>query len=449
MDIWQILMTPFSWMLKQFCLLFNSYGVALILFTIVIKLILFPFQLKGKKGMIQMNILSSQQREIQARYPNNPNKQNEEIQKLYAQNGVNPMSGCLWSMVPMFILFPLYAIIRRPIKYMMWLTEEATVAVATALGWADFTTVGTNELILASWLNPDNLGQAAAAAGSDGLFLINFNFLGIDLSQIPNWQFWTWENVNWSMIGLFLLPILSAGLSLLSSFIMNKTNAMNRQQEQNMAAQNRIMLIMMPLMSLWIGFGLPAGMCIYWICNSVFTTVQELIAGKLLKKDYEEAQRKIEEQAAAAKLAEKERRRAAAERKAAALAENKGKKKNNVRGKKKEEEGPVLDKSASRVGMRQYARGRAYDPNRYPVTEYRDPNLKNKPREEEPAELTEEEKALLAESQEAENTAPEQAEIPAPEASVEKTAEEAPVEEKANTPSYEKPVYDKPDYDGK
>ena len=75
-------MTPFSWLLKQFCVLFNSYGLALILFTVVIKLVLSPFQLKSKKSMIQMNLLSAQQREIQQKYANNPQKQNEEMQKL-------------------------------------------------------------------------------------------------------------------------------------------------------------------------------------------------------------------------------------------------------------------------------------------------------------------------------------------------------------------------------
>ena len=115
MDIWQILMTPFSWLLKQFCVIFDSYAIALILFTIVVKLILFPFSLKAKKSMIEMNLLSARQREIQKKYPNDRNKQNEEIQKLYAENGVNPMGGCLWSFIPILILFPLYAIIRRPL----------------------------------------------------------------------------------------------------------------------------------------------------------------------------------------------------------------------------------------------------------------------------------------------------------------------------------------------
>lgn len=394
MDIWQILMTPFSWLLKQFCIFFNSYAIALMLFTIVVKLVLAPFQFKGKKSMIKMNILSAQQKEIQARYQNDPNRQNQEIQKLYAENGVNPMGGCMWSMLPMFILFPLYAIVRRPIKYMMWLTEAATTAVGVALGWADFTPIGTNELVLASMFNEGNLATAKAAAGSDSLFLINFRFLGLDLSQIPQMKFWE-NGVTPQSFGLFLLPVISAALALISMVVMTKTNAMNQQQQEAAASQNKMMYIMQPVLSLWIGFTLPAGMCIYWIANSVLTVVQEQIFGKMLKKDYEEAQRAIAEQAAKSKAAEKERRREAAERKAAALAEKKsGRKKSGQP--KKTEEGPVLDKSASRVGMRQYARGRAYDPDRYPVTPYHDPS---KPAKEEPAEneLTEEEKAILAE----------------------------------------------------
>lgn len=474
MDIWQILMTPFSWLLKLFCELFNSYGIALLLFTVIIKLIFFPFSLKSKKSMIEMNLLSAQQREIQKKYPNDRNKQNEEIQKLYTENGVNPMGGCLWSLIPMFILFPLYAIIRRPMKYMMRLTETATTAVANALGWADFTVLGTNELTLASMLNPSNIGTVATSAGVTGLFVINFNFLGLDLAQVPSWKFWE-GGLTWNSVGLFLLPVISAALSLLSSIVMNKTNAMNQQQAESMASQNRMMLIMMPIMSLWIGFTLPAGMCIYWIANSVLSMVQELVCGKILKKDYEEAQRKMAEQAAAAKAAEKERRRIAAEKKAAALAEKKSGKKKPAGQAKKADNGPSLDKEASRVGIRAYARGRAYDPNRYPVTEYRDPNVRQPPAPEEVTELTDEEKAILAESGSAaveetaaldapapEETAVEEIapieELPTVEAPAAVPEEAAPEEgdyeapyadeEGEDKPRFDTPEYTKPDYDG-
>ena len=371
MDIWQILMTPFSWILKQFIILFDSYGIALFLFTIVIKVILFPLSLKGKKSMIQMNVLSSQQQEIQKRYPNDRAKQQEALSKLYADNNINPMGGCLWSLLSMFILFPLYAVIRRPFKYLFGLTETATTAVATLLGWVGEFKPGQGmaELTLASWLNSENLSAAIEAAKSNSLFLINFDFLGVDLSQIPTFKFWQ-NDITWGAIGLFLLPIISACMSVVSSLIMQKTNAMNKNQEAAAAKQNRTMLLMMPAMSLWIGFTLPAGLCVYWISNSILSVAQELLAGKILKKDYEEAQRKMAEQTAKAKAYEKERRRLAAERKAAALADKKTAKKTTGTAK------PSVNPADSRVGMRTYARGRSYDPARYPVTPYHDPDAK-------------------------------------------------------------------------
>lgn len=384
MDIWQILMTPFSLLLKLFCQVFNSYGIALILFTVVVKVILFPLHLKGKKSMIKMNVVNSQLQEIQKRCGNDREKYNQEVQKFYAENNVNPMGGCGWSMIPMLILWPLYAIIRRPLKYMMNLTEAATTAVGKALGWADFTPVGYNELTLGSMMKAGNLSaakDAAAAAGvsAAGMFVINFDFFGIDLSLIPQLKFWE-GGLSWGSIGLFLLPVISAALSLVSTLIMQKTNQMSKDQAP--PKMNLSLLLMGPVMSLFIGFGMPAGMCVYWIANSLLMMVQEVICGAMLRKDYEAAQKEMEIQAAKAKEAEKERRRIAAEKKAAAIAAGKDPKKAH----QKKAKEPGMDLSASREGLRAYARGRAYDPNRYPVTPYYDPNGPAKPAQEEPEE---------------------------------------------------------------
>ncbi len=384
MDIWQILMTPFSLLLELFCQVFNSYGIALILFTVVVKVILFPLHLKGKKSMIKMNVVNSQLQEIQKRCGNDREKYNQEVQKFYAENNVNPMGGCGWSMIPMLILWPLYAIIRRPLKYMMNLTEAATTAVGKALGWADFTPVGYNELTLGSMMKAGNLSaakDAAAAAGvsAAGMFVINFDFFGIDLSLIPQLKFWE-GGLSWGSIGLFLLPVISAALSLVSTLIMQKTNQMSKDQAP--PKMNLSLLLMSPVMSLFIGFGMPAGMCVYWIANSLLMMVQEVICGAMLRKDYEAAQKEMEIQAAKAKEAEKERRRIAAEKKAAAIAAGKDPKKAH----QKKAKEPGMDLSASREGLRAYARGRAYDPNRYPVTPYYDPNGPAKPAQEEPEE---------------------------------------------------------------
>ena len=123
MDFAYYILTPFSWLLQLFYDLTGSYGFALILFAVVVKLILFPFSLKGKKSMIQMNMLQGKMQQIQRKYANDKQRQNLEIQKLYEKEKVNPMGGCLWSLLPIFILLPLYAIIRQPMKYMMGLDE--------------------------------------------------------------------------------------------------------------------------------------------------------------------------------------------------------------------------------------------------------------------------------------------------------------------------------------
>lgn len=434
MDIWQIVMTPFSWLLRTFSQVFDSYAIALLLFTIIVKIILFPFSLKSKKSQIQMTMMNGKLQEIQKRCGDDKERYQQEVQKFYADNNINPMGGCGWSLIPILILWPLYAVIRRPLKYLMGLNDAATTAVANALGWtaikgSEFAAgTGYNELTLATMMNSGNLGTAATAAGASTLFVINFNLFGIDLSQIPNWRFWA-NGVTWDSVGLFLLPVISAVLSVFSMIVMQKTNVMNKDQQVK-TPSSWMMMVMQPVISLWIGFTLPAVLCIYWIANSLLLMIQEVICGKILKKDYIAAKKAMEEQAVKEKEEEKERRRLAAEKKAAALAASKSGKLKKVQPQAKNK---GVDLTASREGIRAYARGRAYDPNRYPITPYRDPDDKYKKKEEEEKlePLTEEEKDILRENGIA---IPEETAVPAetedtPGEAVQAPEEEAPVQE--------------------
>ncbi|MEG1657946.1 MAG: membrane protein insertase YidC, partial [Oscillibacter sp.] len=95
---------PFAALLRLFYNITGSYGLSLILFTLVIKLILLPFQMKSKKSMIRMGRMSGRMEEIKKKYANNQAKMSEEMQKIYTEEGINPMSGCLWSFLPMPIL---------------------------------------------------------------------------------------------------------------------------------------------------------------------------------------------------------------------------------------------------------------------------------------------------------------------------------------------------------
>ena len=124
---------PFAWLTRVFYSLTGSYGLALILFTLVVKLVILPFQLKSKKSMLRMGRMNSKVQEIQKKYANNKERQQQEIADLYAREGVNPMSGCLWSFLPFPILIALYAIIRQPLRYLMGLSMDTITAITDAL----------------------------------------------------------------------------------------------------------------------------------------------------------------------------------------------------------------------------------------------------------------------------------------------------------------------------
>ena len=132
---------PFAWLLRVFYNLTGSYGVAIILFTLAIKVIMLPFQIKSKKSMIRMNRMSGKVQEIQKKYANNQAKMNEEMQKLYTEEGVNPMSGCLWSFLPLPILIALYSIIRQPITRFMMLKENVLEGLLTSVKAAGIDTI--------------------------------------------------------------------------------------------------------------------------------------------------------------------------------------------------------------------------------------------------------------------------------------------------------------------
>ena len=389
----KILLSPFVWVLNTFYQMTGSYGLALILFALVVKIILFPFQLKGKKSMIQMNMLSGQMQKLQKQYGKDRERYNAEVQKLYEREKVNPMGGCLWSFIPLFILLPLYSIIREPLVYLMNVDVDNLSAIADVLNWGQvafdqnwiktageaFNNGGYHQLYLSSLITPENMAAVQAVAGEGAnIFPINFDFLGIfNLALVPQLKFWTISGG----FALFLLPVISAVSGFIFSLISQKTNAVNKQSAD---AQNnptmKTMLITMPLISLWIGFSMPAALCLYWIIQNLLSMVQEFICGKMLKKDYEEAAAKAAERERLEKEEEKERKRLAAEERARRIEEAK-----HAKGKKKKEILESMEKdnkdtaviSVSGIGLRSYARGRAYDPNRFSPdgpTPYHDPD---------------------------------------------------------------------------
>jgi len=389
-----IILKPFAWLMLFFYNLFSSYGIALILFAIVIKLVLFPVTLKSKKSMIQTTMLSEKMQKLQKQYGKDRERYNLEVQKLYEKEHVNPMGGCLWSLIPMIVLIMLYGIIRYPLTYFMGMSDDQIQTLATQLNWSDvavssgwvsaalmekaeglFQNGAYNQVYLLSLVDPENLASLKTATGAEGLFVLNFQFLGLDLSRIPDWKFW---KGGLEAVGLFILPLISTAVSFISMKVSMATSRMNNQsQNQQLDSTNKAMMWTMPLMSLWIGFTVPAGLTIYWIAQYFVTMFQEVLCGKMLKKDYEaarEAAAKREEEEKEEEKRRKEEARLERQRRIEEEKKNRGKKK-PAQKKDDEPDQEGVNKEDSREGIRAYARGRSYIPGRYGgVTPYTDPN---------------------------------------------------------------------------
>ena len=396
MSFWEILSWPFAKMMTWFYTLTGSYGASIVLFSLVVNLVVLPFMAKSKKSMMRSVRLQPRIQEIQRRHEGNPQKLQQEMQKLYQEEGMSPMSGCLWSLLPMFLLIPLYAIIRMPITRMM-LADASVVEALKEYFAEDIAGLSARaqayEQIVLTNLAHQNWDAVQADLGEKvkGLMDVDFGFLGMNLGEQPNFRTIFTGPWTWAAIGLFLIPFVSAGMSWLSMFISQKTNPSTAQQNAQAESMNKSMNLMMPLMSIWICFSMPAAMGIYWIANSIFNMIRDFILTKIYKKqlDKEDAEKLA---ARAERELEIEDKREETERLRAegktTVNSNTSKKKLQAGEKQKAEERRAAiarderaarrerlgiketEKPASQVGNRRYARGRAYVPDRFSDPEH-------------------------------------------------------------------------------
>ncbi|MEE1076337.1 MAG: YidC/Oxa1 family membrane protein insertase [Acutalibacteraceae bacterium] len=291
MDIFSTIGSLFGYVLWFFYSIFNNYGIAIILFTIVVKLLMFPLSVKQQKSMAANSRLVQKQQDIRQRYANDQKKMNEEIQKMYEKEGGMPSMGCASMFLPLVILMGVYYAVVSPLTNTLHM-DNATVTNAlnqltvlpgignqftTVYGQLEIVNIATQEngkLFLAEYFNTSDIVSISNYAGS-------FDFLGLNLLGRPDDGFSV----------LIIIPILCFVTSFVSQIVTMLIQGTLKQQQGCML----IMFLTMPLFSAYIAYTVPAAVGFYWVISTLTGFVQTIVLQKFYSAKHmtakQEAQR--------------------------------------------------------------------------------------------------------------------------------------------------------------
>lgn len=272
MFIFDAIGSLFGYVLWFFYSIFNNYGLAIICFTIVVKLVLFPMSIHQQKSMAKNAAMSQKQQEIKKKYAGDQKKMNEEMQKLYDKEGMQNM-GCVSMFVPLLILMGVYYAVVSPLINTMHMDTSVVTSALNNLTVMpgignQFTTIyGQLEIVnIATQVNGEAfLSQFFSTADITAIanYGNSFNFLGINLLGKPSDGF----SILW------LIPALCFVTSVLSQVVTMKIQGTLKQQQGCMV----VMLLALPAFSAYIAYSVPAAVGFYWIISTVVSFVQTLV----------------------------------------------------------------------------------------------------------------------------------------------------------------------------
>ncbi len=271
----------FGYLLNALYTAFNNYGIAIIVFSVILRLILIPITIKQQKSMKKSAELQEEMREISKKYKNNPEKLNQETIDLYKREKMSPFSGCLSSIIQIVIILSVFWLVSQPLTYMKRVDKDLIEQYKQEI-------------------QEGNNGQKSSYAEievinkkgkEDERVSINMDFLGLDLSKVPG------NNLNdWKVYIIPLLYVVSSVISIKMSTDMTnkkkKNEAVDENKDQNeldtMQAMNKNMTYMMPIMSVMIAFIAPLGLALYWFISNLLMIVERVIINKIMEHKEEE-----------------------------------------------------------------------------------------------------------------------------------------------------------------
>lgn len=276
----------FGYLLNALYNLFGNYGLAIIIFSVIVRLILIPITYKQQKSLEKNAKLQEEMKELKEKYKNNPDKLNEEIMNLYKNSGSNPLSGCFSAIVQMFIILAVFCLVKSPLTYMKKVDPQIIEKYSNEIVEETGTGSAYKEIEIIN-----------KKSDIDENVNINMNFLGVDLSKIPSTNLKDWKT--------FIIPI----LYVISSFISiglttklqnqklkeaeddvivvkneNNDNVEDDDSEEDMVQQmNKNMTYMIPIMSISIALVTPLGLALYWLVSNILMIIERLIIHFFMK----------------------------------------------------------------------------------------------------------------------------------------------------------------------
>ena len=245
----------------------HNYFVALLIFTFLTKLILFPLMLKQLKSTAALQKIAPEDKKLREKYKDNPQKLNEELTKLYTENKISPLGGCLIPLIQIPIIFAMFWVVKQPLTYIVQ-TDPAVIESYTQeyLGKEEVTEAEMKEYEI-------------AIAKKYNLLDMNIG-LGLNLGDTPKDAFSQDENNRVSKLTL-IIPL----LTLVFAIISNKVSQRKMQMTEDQAEMQKSMNLVMPLLSTYIAFAWPIALGVYWLFGSILGIIQQLIMDKIMEKE--------------------------------------------------------------------------------------------------------------------------------------------------------------------
>ena len=280
----------FGYLLNFLYNIFNNYGIAIIVFSVILRIILIPVTISQQKSIKKNEKMQEKMKEIQRKYKNNPEKLNQETIDLYKREKLNPFSGCLSSILQIIIILSVFWLVSKPLTYMKKVDTNIINGYVEEI---------KNEEGKASAYPEIQVIQKKAS--TDENVNINMEFLGLDLSKVPN--------QNMSDITVYIIPVLYIITSFVSIKITNgkkknknkvlqieektsenKENVGDKKDEADesleaMQEMNNSMMYMVPIMSISIAFIAPLGLALYWLVSNILIIIERLIIDKIFNKE--------------------------------------------------------------------------------------------------------------------------------------------------------------------